>query len=153
GKHRGAGGRGGAPRRGAGETGRLQISAEPNPMAGDPTRHGRSARRRHGSQARREISSRRAKERAAGQPLIRCGEPFEGRSDLQNLTAGERRVSDPDPPGTRLSRATKAVIAVSFGRENNPGLYVCKASSRSSRRRDKGSAVPSPKHLPPRVPA
>src|SRR5262249_56932277 len=130
-----------------------KTPAEQTPRAGDQTRDGRPARGRHGPKARREISSRRAKERAAGQPLIRCGEPFEGRSDLQNLTAGERRVSDPDPQGTRFSREPKAVIAVSFGRENNPWLYVCKASSRSSRRRDKGSAVPSPKHLRPRVPA
>src|SRR5262249_56952576 len=121
--------------------------ADQTPVEGDPRGQGRPARRRHGSKARREISSRRAKERAAGQPLIPCGEPFEGRSDLQNLTAGERRVSDPDPQGTRFSREPKAVIAVSFGRENNPWLYVCKAIPRSSGRREKGSAVSSPQHL------
>ncbi len=68
-RHRGhsgvEGGAGQTPRR-AGEGRRLQISGEPDAVAGNPARHGRSARRRHGAETRGEISARRADERAEG---------------------------------------------------------------------------------------
>ena len=51
------------------KTRRLQVSAASDAMAGNPARHGRSARRRHGAEAGGEISARRADERAAGQSL------------------------------------------------------------------------------------
>jgi dihydroxy-acid dehydratase len=44
-------GRAGDASRGAGEGRRLQVSAEPDAVAGNPARHGRPARRRHGAQA------------------------------------------------------------------------------------------------------
>ena len=46
-----------------------------NSMAGDPTRHGRPARRRHGAQTGGQISSGRTKERTARQSLTRCHAP------------------------------------------------------------------------------
>ena len=46
--------------RGAEEERRLSLSAEPDAVAGNPARHGRSARRRHGARAGGEISARGA---------------------------------------------------------------------------------------------
>ena len=48
-----------APRR-VGETRRLQIPAEPDAVAGNPARHGRSTGGRHGAQAGGQISARGA---------------------------------------------------------------------------------------------
>ncbi len=59
-----AGGIGGAAR-GAEKERRLSLSAEPDAVAGNPARHGRSARGRHGLGARGEVSACRAKIRAA----------------------------------------------------------------------------------------
>src|SRR5262249_32006722 len=110
-------------------------------VGGNPTGQGQSARRGHGSQARREISSRCGKGRAARQPLMRRLGPCDGRMRLTHSWLRDR------DPGTALSREPKAANAVTYGRENKPWLYVCKASSRSSRRRDKGAGVPPPEHL------
>ena len=44
-------------------------SRKPNPVAGDPARHGGSARRRHGPQARHQIPARRPEAHSAQQPL------------------------------------------------------------------------------------
>ncbi len=57
--------------RGAEKERRLSLSAEPDAVAGNPARHGRSARQRHGFGAGAEISARRAEIRAARQPLTR----------------------------------------------------------------------------------
>ena len=51
--------------RGAGQGRRLSISAEPDAVAGNPARHGRSARRGHGLDPSREISAGRAEIGAA----------------------------------------------------------------------------------------
>ncbi len=59
-----------APRQ-ARAAGRLSLSRQPDAVAGNPARHGRSARRRHGAQAGGEISEDRAEKRAARQPLER----------------------------------------------------------------------------------
>ena len=48
------------------KAGGYQVSAEPDAVAGNPARHGRSARRRHGAQAGGEISARGADQRAKG---------------------------------------------------------------------------------------
>ena len=61
-------GTGGAAR-GAAKERRLSLSAEPDAVAGNPARHGRSARRRHGAAAGGQISARRAEIRAARQSL------------------------------------------------------------------------------------
>ena len=53
-------GRAGEAAQGAGKSRRLQISAEPDAVAGNPARHGRPARRRHGAEARGEVSARGA---------------------------------------------------------------------------------------------
>ncbi len=62
--------------------GGFQISAEPDAVAGNPARHGRSARRGHGAQAGRQISARRAEKRSARQSLkargSTRGRTFEG---------------------------------------------------------------------------
>ncbi len=57
--------------RGAAKGRRLSLSAEPNAMAGNPTCHGRSARRRHGAAAGGEVSARCSEICAPGQSLIR----------------------------------------------------------------------------------
>ena len=62
----------GAAARGARKAGRLRLPAEPDALAGNPTRAGRPTRRRHGAQARGQISSGRTEERAARQSLTRC---------------------------------------------------------------------------------
>ena len=57
--------------RGAAERRRLSVSAEPDAMAGNPARHGRSARRRHGAGAGGEVSTRGAEIYTSGQSLVR----------------------------------------------------------------------------------
>ena len=71
GHRRYAGAAGGAERtpRGAEEQWRLSLSREPDAVAGNPARHGRSARRRHGLGAGGEVSARSAEIGAARQPL------------------------------------------------------------------------------------
>jgi dihydroxy-acid dehydratase len=70
-RHPDFGGRAGAAPRGSGGGRRLQISAEPDAVAGDPARHGRPARRRHGAQAGGQIPARRAEIRSPRQSLRR----------------------------------------------------------------------------------
>ena len=65
-----AGGTGGAARR-AQTARRLPLSAEPDPVAGNPARHGGSARGRHGARAGGQVSARRTEIRAARQSLNR----------------------------------------------------------------------------------
>ena len=55
--------------RNAGKRRRLSLSGEPDAVAGDPARHGRSARQRHGPETGGEISARRAEVGAARQSL------------------------------------------------------------------------------------
>ena len=59
------GGRTGGAAGGAETERRLSLSAEPDAVAGNPARHGRSARQRHGARAGGKISARRAEIRAA----------------------------------------------------------------------------------------
>ena len=62
-------GRARATPRGARKGRRLQVSAEPDAVAGNPARHGRAACRRHGARAGGEIPARGAEIRAARQSL------------------------------------------------------------------------------------
>ena len=55
----------GGAARGAEEERRLSLSAEPDAVAGNPARHGRSARQRYGARAGGEVSACRAEIRAA----------------------------------------------------------------------------------------
>ena len=48
---------------------RLSLSGEPDAVAGNPARHGRSARRRHGAQAGGQVSPHCREHRAKGQSL------------------------------------------------------------------------------------
>ena len=68
----------GVAARGVEEERRLSLPAEPDAVAGDPARHGRSARRRHGARTGGEIPARGAEIRAARQSLT--GEPPNGQS-------------------------------------------------------------------------
>jgi len=53
----------------AGAAGRLQISTQPDAVAGNPARHGRATGGRHGAHPRGELSARGTNKRAARQSL------------------------------------------------------------------------------------
>ena len=55
--------------RGARQARRLRLPAKPDPLAGNPARHGRPACRRHGAQARDQVSARCAERHATRQSL------------------------------------------------------------------------------------
>ena len=62
------------PQEGAGEAGRLQDSGQPDPLAGDPARHGRRAFARDGAQAGGQVSADCDDQGdAEGQPLSAHG--------------------------------------------------------------------------------
>ena len=130
------GGIGGAAR-GAETERRLSLSAEPDAVAGNPARHGRSARRRHGARAGGKISARRAEIRAARQPLNHLRESLHERLPARRLPINAR-------PSVSFTRPAASSFPI---RGTSAPRAICRASALRRWRR-RARATPIHKAIP-----